>query len=895
MTNRRRVLHFFSTVLMTAFLAVQFISLLWGLPVNADSTTDLTDLASVSVTQVKTDSAHGSIDLIANPDTEVTYGDTIEVTLSWEIPDGVTFSSSDSFTYTLPGNVIFNSASGNLVDGNRNLGTYSISSNVITINYTDDGFCTSEEVDRVGSLTFEGRITDDGNGGQTQGTVDLLFPIDNTVSISMLPPSSTSEVDVAKRFETADTTDHIYNCIITITSTGSNTNVTLADEMWPGMYLYSAPCFYESDMSTTRTGVTDSTARPSSSNRHVNAVIDHMSDGEVVYVVYQVQVNPAMYDWDTAQAHVGNLSNYYPYTYDGNVPNRADVYSDEDTSVDTAWADIRTLRATFGKWSDPTNNDFEHGLIGWQIALYSINGYGYSNGYIVDTLPEGNSLNESSVVVTNAAGNVIPNAVSIRTETDDATGDITVWFVFSSDLISYLNASESSEAWISYQTKVNSQDPDTVRYYNAAEIFYDGISRSSTGSDVDYTKPDELDKTVYYTPATAPFARYQIEVNPAALDLSPASSELTLVDTMSSSYDLAVSSVRINGQVPADGVFTYDQATRTMTFNLADNTAYVITYDAAVNLVPGSTLDTSNSGNSATLYASQTVISSVESTLSCDVYQSAGSSSSTLLGRINVIKHAEGDTTETLAGASFELSTMYNTNGTVTGASTVSATTEANGTIAFNNITRGRIYMLTETAAPAGYRLDSTPSFYAFETASSSLPSTVVYEGTTYTLNIISANKISTDVYVANASTTQSTPPNPVTPNNPVTPVTPNNPTNPTTPTTPENPSTPTTPTTPAAPVVPDPSETPVTTPAVDQPSEQPATPSESYTEQPAPVTSVAGTARVQEEVDPVVSVNANDPTVASTGESEYVLVIAILLIIAAAATASVAILLRKH
>nr|MCR5201101.1 hypothetical protein [Saccharofermentans sp.] len=72
-------------------------------------------------------------------------------------------------------------------------------------------------------------------------------------------------------------------------------------------------------------------------------------------------------------------------------------------------------------------------------------------------------------------------------------------------------------------------------------------------------------------------------------------------------------------------------------------------------------------------------------------------------------------------------------------------------------------------------------------------------------------------------------------------------------------------------------------------------TPSESSTEQPAPVTSVAGTARVQEEVDPVVSVNANDPTVASTGESEYVLVIAILLIIAAAATASVAILLRKH
>ncbi len=44
---------------------------------------ELTSIASIEVSQVKTDDSHGAVDLLANPDTSVTYGDTIVFNLSW--------------------------------------------------------------------------------------------------------------------------------------------------------------------------------------------------------------------------------------------------------------------------------------------------------------------------------------------------------------------------------------------------------------------------------------------------------------------------------------------------------------------------------------------------------------------------------------------------------------------------------------------------------------------------------------------------------------------------------------------------------------------------------------------------------------------------------------------
>ena len=65
---------------------------------------------------------------------------------------------------------------------------------------------------------------------------------------------------------------------------------------------------------------------------------------------------------------------------------------------------------------------------------------------------------------------------------------------------------------------------------------------------------------------------------------------------MSSSYDLDVSSVKINGESPEEGTFTYDSDSKTMTINRKDSTAYKITYRAKLDLIPKLELSRENSG-----------------------------------------------------------------------------------------------------------------------------------------------------------------------------------------------------------------------------------------------------------------------------------------------------------
>lgn len=744
---------FFLSLLIAIMLVVTSIPM--GAPARADDSS-LTDLANVQITEI----LNGSVDLIQNPDAEVKYGDKIVVTMAWQIPDGKQFATTDNFTYVLPEEVAFTNASGNLDDGSRKLGTYQISGNVITINYFVDTFCNAEEDNRQGRLRFEGKITDNGEGGQPQQDIKVTFPVDLEYTLHMVPPDKEAKVTVDKKFADYDPVNHIYDCFITISADNYNTNVTLDDEMWPGMTLYSPLEFYtDSNYSVPLdpSRYTDNSPAPSDDCRFLNAVINSMDDGEVIYAKYQVRVFPEMYDHDEANNLVGNLRNYYPYLYDGNVPNRADVKSTEDPTVDTNWADIRTLRATFGKWGDPTNDDFENGLIGWNIAVYSTKGYGFSNGWIVDTLPKSSTLVESSIKVL-ADGGVMANGISeIRYGTDPESGKPTAILMFSSELMDYLDAELWHEVTVSYQTKVNEQSDEKDRYNNTAEIFYDGVSKGLTGSDVDYKKPDTLTKGVSYSDTSAPYATFNITVNPAALDLVSETDVLTLVDTMCSSYDLQVNSVKINGSAPANGVFTYDQATRTMTFNLKDKVRYDITYSAEVNLVPDTQFTDENSANSAMLYASATILDEDTSTLDCKVYESAGSSSSQVTGKLNIIKHDVSSVTSTLDDAEFTLSSMSYEDSEWKASNSRSDTT-TDGSVSFGNLARGVIYMLKETAAPANYKKNDTPQFYAFGLSGTTIPSTIEYGGTTYPVTVIDASKVSYDVYFSNEPQTDATP-----------------------------------------------------------------------------------------------------------------------------------------
>ena len=267
-------------------------------------------------------------------------------------------------------------------------------------------------------------------------------------------------------------------------------------------------------------------------------------------------------------------------------------------------------------------------------------------------------------------------------------------------------------------------------------------------------------KDGHYGPGTATLHfGFKINVNTATLDLNPNGTTVTLVDELSPSYDLRADSVIIDGQPATAAQYSYDAPTRKLTFVLDDTTEHLITYDAYVNLAPGSQFTDANSYNNAWLYAGEALIAFDDSTFQIEIFDSAASSSSiTNPCEINVFKHAQGDPSNALSGAEFDLVRLtIDKNGVATDVSTVSKTTGSDGKLnSIKPLKKGIIYMLRETAAPDGYDLDSTLHFYAFNSAAVSLSTEITYNGTKYTITLITSGT-SYDVDLANSKTTTPT------------------------------------------------------------------------------------------------------------------------------------------
>ena len=749
------------------------------IPVNADGERSLNgEASSFNITEIL-NSSDGDKDLIANPGSDVTYGDNITVKLEWAFHDTTSITTSDVFVYELPkgseedpmAKILFKDVdSTNIYDGQNIVGEFSISDNKIYVQYTDEVFC--KQGNRHGALSFTGNITDDGKGGTEERDVTINFDSYATLEIHLIPEVVENALSVKKVFDETDrtATDHIYSCLITITSTGENTNVTIDDGMYPGMGLYSVPEFYtdaqlSSALPSSRYTITK--ADVGADEREIKATIDEMSDGETIYMYYKVQVADDLYvDWPTANEFVAN----HPYgdiyqdgKYIGRVPNKVTVDSDEIYEPVEDWDDVYTLGTSIVKWSDAPENKANEGKLCWEITVYSTAGKNITSAYILDTLPMNNSLDPKDVVVyDNDTGDVIENAVTITQSTDAATGNKVAKFTFSSALLEFLAEDASHEALFKYYTKVDVQEPDTEYYENVAAIYFNGSDTPDRESkaNMGYTRPDPLEKVGEYTRTSAPNIEYVIFVNPAALDLDPLTDDLTLTDTMGTAYDLIMSTVTINGEAADSSMFEYDPAKHTMTFQLKDQKAYTIRYEGRVNLAPGATLTDENCNNHCELFSENKQIFKRDKAINSEVFQSAGSSSSSdNKGSLDVIKHDSSSVSDVLGGAVFTMTEMsIDSSDVVTAVAGTDKTTGTDGLATFSSMKRGTVYMLVEKTAPDGYAKNDTPTFYVFAEAGVTYPTNVFYNNTRYALVVISADKISHDVYIANdkATTTES-------------------------------------------------------------------------------------------------------------------------------------------
>ena len=798
---------------LSSFMAAAFVFSLsnyagTGADVIADGERSLNGEASSFKISEILNSSDGDRDLIANPGSDVTYGDNITVKLEWEFADTTPITTSDVFVYELPegseetpvSKIIFNDVSDRpIYDGNNVVGKFSISGNKISVNYTDATFCSQGS--RHGSLSFVGNITDDGKGGDGERDVTINFDAYATLEIHMIPETVDTALEVKKVFEQepVSSKEHIYECLISITSTGVNTNVKIDDGMYPGMSLYSTPVFYTDAACTTAlpaSRYTIDSAEVGTDKREVKATVAEMSNGETIYMYYQVQVADDLFvDWDKANAYVenhpyGNL--YDDGKYIGRVPNKVTVDSNNIYTPVEDWDDIYTLGSSMTKWSNSPENKTIEGKLCWQITVASTAGKNITSAYILDTLPDNNSLDSKDVVVyDNNTGDVIENAITVTQTT--VSGKLGAKFTFSASFLEFLAADADNEALIKYYTKVVSQEPDDMVYENKAAIYFNGSDTPDRESKatMTYTRPDPLSKVGEYTRTSAPNIEYVIFVNPASLDLDPLTDDLTLTDTMGSAYDLVSKSVTINGEAPDPEKYSYNPGTHTMTFKLKDQKAYTIRYEGKVNLAAGAQLTEENCNNHCSLFSENKQIFERDKAIKSEVFQSAGSSSSKdNSGSLIIIKHDSSSVADVLSGAVFTMTEMsLSSSDVVTALTGTTKTTGTDGQATFDSMKRGTVYMLCETTAPADHELDSTPRFYVFAQAGDTYPTNVFYGETRYALVVISADKISNTVYIANdkkttESSTPSEPTNPTDPTDTTTQTDPTTPTNPTDPTT---------------------------------------------------------------------------------------------------------------
>ncbi len=720
--------------------------------------TSLKDVASsLTVTEMK----NGSVNLLEVENPTVTYGDYIDFHMNWEFDDDTEIEKNVPYTYELPDVILFKEATGDLTDGSAIVGTYKIKDNTITITYTDLEKKFTEQENRKGGLTFRGQIFDDGDKNPD---VNVKFEgTDVDITVHMEDPDFNAEISIRKYFSDYDSANHIYRAYVRVTSFGNNTEIHVNDELWPGMKMISDPVVYYDDDDHTPVD-TERYTYNKINDRRYTMDITSMPHGDEFYLRYEVEVDPDMYDWDSVNKFIKNYGDYYLEGYEGWISSKATVYSKEDPKKEPndydrhiSWADITTIKGTFSKWSNPPEHQMDKGLIAWQIPVFNLYGNEkFTEGKIVDTFPKNTSFVEESFAIVDVNANELPLDEYAEVTVDNSGEQDIVTINFTKKLMDYLKENTSNQVAFKYLMKVDKQESDSAYYTNTAKLYYNGEEIKSKSDSANYTKPETFGKDGEYNESTAPYANYEISVNPASLDLDPQTDDLLLTDTMSSSYDLDVSSVKINGESPEEGTFTYDSDSKTMTINLKDSTAYKITYRAKLDLIPGTELSRENSGNTARLTSAEKEYGESATTFNGSVHTSAGSSSSDITkGTLSIVKHDENDATNVLSGAEFSLDTMsVDSKGNATkasGAATLTQTTNSEGKAVFERIERGKVFMLKETAAPENYVVNDVPKFIAFEKNDVSVPDKVKYEGKEYEVYKVDAVKMSDTVYVPNS------------------------------------------------------------------------------------------------------------------------------------------------
>ncbi len=456
--------------------------------------------------------------------------------------------------------------------------------------------------------------------------------------------------------------------------------------------------------------------------------------GETITVTFRTQVND--------ESLIGKVYN-----------NKATI-SYTDPSLGTT----QSLSAS-GQFKDVANLVTKTGeavggrnAIQYKVKMY-LAGYGVEAGkdiVVKETFPEGLVYDgDVTATIQDPWGNTKVTAGSVGY--DAATETFTI--PMTADMANTISA-DAPYLVLTYTLSVEDEAEFTMNgttsYTNNASATYDGQPIGSDSSTVTLTPQQIVTKTGNYSAATAPYAEYEVDINPDALDLMEGDgATLTATDTLGSALSYDISSIVLykyvngNWQVMEKGTeyaFTYNQEKNSLVFsNLPDETWIRITYKARVNLPYGQSMTPENSTNGFALDGTTSSATEASKGFSVVAVKPDGWATSEQ-GEIELYKYwTDNGQMVALNGGEFEVRRVkYDAENNVMvddpgeegdvdyndGSAVVydSITVSESGTVKIDKLSYSRIYALYETKAPDGYVRNTEPYYFVLAGSDAELP-----------------------------------------------------------------------------------------------------------------------------------------------------------------------------
>lgn len=241
----------------------------------------------------------------------------------------------------------------------------------------------------------------------------------------------------------------------------------------------------------------------------------------------------------------------------------------------------------------------------------------------------------------------------------------------------------------------------------------DGISLGNDVSSVTLGAP-KLSKTGVYQESMGSRYPFEIRVNELGTDLVPGADKIVLVDTMCDILTLKPETIRVVNTVTQESVTGWHAAVdgQTLRLTLPDNIPLTITYTTTIHAKPGEKIEISNNAYWSG-YSSTSGSSVKEENF---FYSAGGSVSGTHNVLLEIQKLDSANVTTLLRGAEFELVQVNKALEPVESFTKMTGTTDDNGKLTFGaeeqKLEYNTIYRLTETKAPDGYVVNSTPHYF---------------------------------------------------------------------------------------------------------------------------------------------------------------------------------------